>query len=118
MKLVRLAPMVAVLSLGFGVANAQNDLRINCVAYRGMDGDNYVVGSLTRTSNPGVWIEANTENAGTYQWREVSESHHGLTFFDPTRSYTLRVSIAKNDVELQRGPQDTFHHLYDVAFSE
>jgi hypothetical protein len=118
MKLTQLAPMVAILTLGFGVANAQNDLRVNLVAYRGMDGPNYVVGSLTRTSNPGVWIETNTEGTATIQWREVSESPHGITFYDPTRSYSMRVSIAKNDVEVQKGATDTFHHLYDVAFSQ
>ena len=118
MKLAHLAPMVGLLALGFGVANAQNDLRVNLVAYRGLDGANYVVGSLTRSSNPGVWIEANSENAGTIQWREVSESPRGITLYDPARSISLRVSISKNDVEVQQGPQDTFHHLFDVAFSE
>ena len=118
MRLVPLAATAAVLTLAFSAASAQNDLRMSVVAYRGYDGDNYVVGSLTRTSNPGVWIEANTENAGTYQWREVSESPHGITLYDPARSYSMRVSVAKNDVELQRGPQDTFHHMYDVAFTQ
>jgi hypothetical protein len=118
MKLTQLAPIAAVLALGFGVADAQNDFRINLVGYRGMDGANYVVGSLTRTSNPGVWIETNTEGAATNQWREVSESPHGMTFYDSARAYSMRVSIAKSDVEVQKGPQDSFHHLYDVAFSQ
>jgi len=118
MKLAHLAPMIGLLALGFGVANAQNDLRVNLVAYRGLDGDNYVVGSLTRTSNPGVWVEANSEKTAPAQWREVSESPRGITFYDPARSISMRVSIAKNDVEVQNGPQDSFHHLFDVTFSQ
>jgi hypothetical protein len=118
MKLSGLLVGAAALALCAGGAFAQGPQDLHCLVYRGMDGSNAVEGAIVRTANPSIWIESNSENTGTHSWQQVSQNDRGITLFDPSRGYTLRISARHDDIQIKLTPQDNFQHFYDIAFAE
>jgi hypothetical protein len=118
MSLLKVTLAVVLSGVVCDAAFAQGNSNVNCVAYAGLNSGEFVRGAIIRTSNRNVWLETNNGNPAPISWRETDETGDQVTLFDASRSYTLVINAGTHQITVRRGPTDTFHPLYSIAFVE
>ena len=122
MRRLGVVMLAGLMALVAGAANAQPGGRINCVLYRGYNGQVFVQGSLCRTANPNVWVEVNSQNAGIAQFQVVAEPQ-GAVVLRKADGLQVLVNVdsafaAPDTLDYRATPQPPWVRLYSITGAE